>query len=119
VSPRGAGYTRPVAAPIALRARRDSTTIFPGAAPWWHQATTRNGTALLNEIQAWREAREAQAEGSPWCKMFQNKMKRAEWKLQALGPSQDSPGTQHRKSIGQEIGARTWARPRHRKTRRG
>jgi hypothetical protein len=24
--------------------------------------------------------------------MFQNKMKRAEWKLQALGPSQDSPG---------------------------
>jgi hypothetical protein len=48
--------------------------------------------ALLNEIQAWREAREAQAEGSPWYKMFQNKMKRAEWKLQALGPSQDSPG---------------------------
>jgi hypothetical protein len=48
--------------------------------------------ALLNEIQAWREAREAQAEGSPWYKMFQNKMKRAEWKLQALGPSQNPPG---------------------------
>jgi hypothetical protein len=49
-------------------------------------------TALLHKIQAWREAWVASEPGSPQYRDFQNKMKKAEWELQALGPSQDSPG---------------------------
>ena len=48
--------------------------------------------ALLHEIAAWREAADAHEKGSPQYREFQNKMKLAEWKLQALGPSQDPPG---------------------------
>jgi hypothetical protein len=48
--------------------------------------------AILHEIQAWREAWAAAEPGSPEHRDFQNKMKMAEWKLEALGPSQDSPG---------------------------
>ena len=48
--------------------------------------------ALLQEIQAWREARDARVPGSPQYRKFQNKMKKAEWELQALGSSQASPG---------------------------
>ena len=48
--------------------------------------------ALLNEIQAWREAWAASKPGSPQHREFQNKMKKAEWKLQALGPLQHPPG---------------------------
>jgi hypothetical protein len=49
-------------------------------------------TALLHEIAAWREACEASKPGSPQHREFQNNMKKAEWRLQALGPSQASPG---------------------------
>lgn len=49
-------------------------------------------TILLHEIQAWREAADAHAKGSPQYREFQNKMKLAEWKLNGLGPSQESPG---------------------------
>jgi hypothetical protein len=48
--------------------------------------------ALLHEIQAWREARDARVPGSHQYRKFQNKMKKAEWELQALGSSQVSPG---------------------------
>jgi hypothetical protein len=48
--------------------------------------------ALLHEIEAWREAWAASKPDSPQHRDFQNKMKAAEWKLQALGPSQASPG---------------------------
>jgi hypothetical protein len=48
---------------------------------------------ILHEIAAWREAWAAASEpGSSQHREFQNKMKKAEWELQALGPSQDSPG---------------------------
>jgi len=39
-----------------------------------------------------REAWAASEPGSPQYRMNQRKMKEAEWELQALGPSQDSPG---------------------------
>jgi hypothetical protein len=45
-------------------------------------------TALLHEIEAWREAWAASVPGSPQHREFQNKMKSAEWKLKALGPPQ-------------------------------
>ena len=48
--------------------------------------------ALINEAQAWREAAAACTPGSPEHLEFQNKMKRAEWKLYALGPPQYPPG---------------------------
>jgi hypothetical protein len=47
---------------------------------------------VLHEIAAWREAWVASEPGSPQHRDFQNKMKAAEWELQALGPSQASPG---------------------------
>jgi hypothetical protein len=48
--------------------------------------------ALLHEIAAWRDAWAHSEPGSPQYREFQNKMKKAEWELQALGPSQASPG---------------------------
>jgi hypothetical protein len=48
--------------------------------------------ALVHEIQAWREALVASEPGSLRHRKFQNKMKLAAWELQALGPSQESPG---------------------------
>jgi hypothetical protein len=48
--------------------------------------------ALINEIQAWRDAVLAHEEGSPKRREFQNKMKLAEWKLKELGPPQHPPG---------------------------
>jgi hypothetical protein len=44
--------------------------------------------ALLHEIQAWREALDASGPGSARHRKFRNKMKLAEWELQALGPSE-------------------------------
>ncbi|WFU46060.1 hypothetical protein QA640_45705 (plasmid) [Bradyrhizobium sp. CB82] len=48
--------------------------------------------ALINEIQAWRDAVLAHPEGSPERREFQNKMKLTEWKLKELGPPQHSLG---------------------------
>jgi hypothetical protein len=48
--------------------------------------------ALIHEIEAWREAWAASEPGSPQYRTNQRKMKEAEWKLHALGPSQASPG---------------------------
>ena len=47
---------------------------------------------LLHETAAWREAWAESEPGSPQHREFQRKMKEAEWELQALGPSQASPG---------------------------
>jgi hypothetical protein len=55
--------------------------------------------ALLHEIQAWREAIDAQPPGSPERREFQNKMKRAEWNLQVLGPPQHRRASSSRLSI--------------------
>src|SRR5882757_11314637 len=49
-------------------------------------------TSILHTIAAWREARDASEPGSPQYRDFQRKLKEAEWELQALAPSQDSPG---------------------------
>jgi hypothetical protein len=49
-------------------------------------------TALLHEIAAWRETRDECEPDSPQHKEFQKKKVEAEWKLQALGPSQEAPG---------------------------
>jgi hypothetical protein len=54
--------------------------------------TNDERTALLHEITAWREARDAHKPSSPEYREFQRKMKEAEWELQRLGPSEDSPG---------------------------
>jgi hypothetical protein len=45
---------------------------------------------LLHEIAAWRDARNAHVPGSS--QKCQTEMKKAEWELQRLGPSQHSPG---------------------------
>ena len=48
--------------------------------------------ALLHEIAAWREAADAHEEGLPQYRNFQNKMKLAEWKLNAHGLSEGPSG---------------------------
>src|SRR6266436_7233857 len=66
---------------------------------------------ILHEIAAWREAWAASEPGSPQQRDFQNKMKAAEWKLQALGPSRFAgprhQGCEHRQ--GRRIGGIRWA----------
>jgi hypothetical protein len=76
----------------------ETATITTGDGRIFHWADIKamssdeKRTAVLHAIAAWRKARDAHEPGSPQYQNFQRKMKEAEWELQRLGPSQDSPG---------------------------